>query len=138
MEPGRTTVLEIAVRSWMLDMYNQVSNTKFLEFLEEARFQFFEGFFESGNVWGEGLALLLVNANLDYRSAAHLGDTLEVETAFCRLGEKSLTLEHKIRKKGQQEVVVEGQMTFVLKDLKKGVAVPIEGKLREMLVHGKC
>ncbi len=137
MEPeARTTHLELVVRSWTLDMYNQVSNAKFLEFLDEARFNHFQGFFESGNLISEGLALLLVNANLDYRSAAHLGDTLEVETFVERIGEKSLTLRHTIFHKESREVVVEGSMTFVIKNLKKGHAVPISGRLMNMLLQG--
>jgi thioesterase-3 len=137
MEPeSRITHLDIKVRSWTLDMYNQVSNAKFLEFLDEARFNHFQGFFDSGNMLSEGLALLLVNVNLDYRSGAHLGDTLEIETYVERIGEKSLTLRHTIFQKTSREVVVEGAMTFVIKNLKKGHAVPISGRLMNMLLKG--
>ncbi len=137
MEPqiGRISTTEITVRSWTLDLYNQVSSYKFLEFLEEARWNHFQGFFESGMFMDLGLAFVLVNVNLNYRSAATLGDVLDIETQITRIGEKSITLSHLVTKRTNKEVVIDGEVTFVVKDLKKGVAVPITGRMRDMFLR---
>ncbi|MEO1587358.1 MAG: thioesterase family protein, partial [Bacteroidota bacterium] len=85
----RVSYTEITVRSWTLDLYGQVSNAKFLEFLEEARWNHFEGFFESGMFMDLGLAFVLVNVNLNYSAPANLGDLLDITTRITRIGEKS-------------------------------------------------
>jgi thioesterase-3 len=131
----RTSYTEITVRSWTLDLYGQVSNSKFLEFLEEARWNHFEGFFESGMFLDLGLAFVLVNVNLNYSAPAHLGDVLDVVTWIERVGSKSITLAHKVVKRGSQEEILDGSVTFVVKDLKKGSAVVLTGRMRDMFLR---
>jgi thioesterase-3 len=133
----RKSHTEITVRSWTLDLYGQVSNAKFLEFLEEARWNHFQGFFESGMFMELGLAFVLVNVNLNYQDAATLGDILEVETSINRIGSKSITLQQRIFMKGTDRQIMDGVTTFVIKDLEKGVAVPITGRMRDMFLREK-
>ena len=131
----RKSYTEITVRSWTLDLYGQVSNSKFLEFLEEARWNHFQGFFESGMFMDLGLAFVLVNVNLNYSAAARLGDILDIETCIKRFGDKSITLEHKITMRNSQKLILEGEVTFVVKDLEKGYAVPITGRMKDMFLR---
>ena len=131
----RKSYTEITVRSWTLDLYGQVSNSKFLEFLEEARWNHFQGFFESGMFMDLGLAFVLVNVNLNYSAAARLGDILDVETGIKRFGDKSITLEHKITMRNTKKLILEGEVTFVVKDLEKGYAVPITGRMKDMFLR---
>ncbi|MEL6252764.1 MAG: thioesterase family protein [Bacteroidota bacterium] len=131
----RKSYTEITVRSWTLDLYGQVSNSKFLEFLEEARWNHFQGFFESGMFMDLGLAFVLVNVNLNYSGAARLGDILDIETSIKRFGEKSITLEHKILMRNSKKLILEGEVTFVVKDLEKGHAVPISGRMKDMFLR---
>lgn len=132
---NRVSYTEITVRSWTLDLYGQVSSAKFLEFLEEARWNHFEGFFESGMFIDLGLAFVLVNVNLNYSSPAHLGDVLDVTTTIDRVGGKSITLSHQIVKRPTNELVLDGTVTFVVKDLKKGVAVNLTERMRDMFLR---
>lgn len=131
----RKSFTEITVRSWTLDLYGQVSNSKFLEFLEEARWNHFKGFFESGMFMDIGLAFVLVNVTLNYSHSARLGDILDIETVIKRFGEKSITLEHKIIMRNNKKVILDGEVTFVVKDLEKGVAVPITGRMKDMFLR---
>ena len=131
----KKSTTEITVRSWTLDLYGQVSNAKFLEFLEEARWNHFRGFFESGMFLDLGLAFVLVNVNLNYSNSARLGEVLDVETFINRIGTKSITLSHRIVRRQDQELILEGTVTFVVKDLEKGVAVPITQRIRDMFLR---
>lgn len=131
----RKSLTEITVRSWTLDLYGQVSNSKFLEFLEEARWNHFKGFFESGMFMDLGLAFVLVNVTLNYSRAARLGDILDIETSIKRFGDKSITLEHKIFMRNSGKTILDGEVTFVVKDLEKGVAVPITGRMKDMFLR---
>jgi len=132
---NRISYTEITVRSWTLDLYGQVSNAKFLEFLEEARWNHFEGFFESGMFIDLGLAFVLVNVNINYSAPAHMGDVLDITTTIERVGEKSITLSHKVFKRRNEELVLDGTVTFVVKDLKKGVAVILTDRMRDMFLR---
>lgn len=132
---GRKSHTEITVRSWTLDLYGQVSNAKFLEFLEEARWNHFKGFFENGMFMDLGLAFVLVNVNIDYQAGAHLGEILDVETYISRIGSKSISLHHIITKQHNNKQVLSGTVTFVVKDLEKGVATPITGRMRDMFLR---
>ena len=132
---ARKSFTEITVRSWALDLYGQVSNYKFMEFLEEARWNHFHGLFESGMFLDLGLAFVLVNVNVNYSRAAYLGEILDIETHISRIGEKSITLAHKVTNRGSGKEVLDGEVTFVVKDLEKGVAVPITGRMRDMFMR---
>ncbi|TAE56329.1 MAG: acyl-CoA thioesterase [Bacteroidetes bacterium] len=134
-ETYRITFTEITVRSWTLDLYGQVSNAKFLEFLEEARWNHFQGFFESGMFMDLGLAFVLVNVNLNYRGAARLGDVLDIETSIKRIGEKSITLAHAVTMRITGKTIMDGEVTFVVKDIEKDVAVPIIGRMKDMFLR---
>lgn len=131
----KKSTTEITVRSWTLDLYGQVSNAKFLEFLEEARWNHFKGFFESGMFMDLGLAFVLVNVNLNYSNSARLGEVLDVETFINRIGTKSITLSHRIVRRQDQELILEGTVTFVVKDLEKGVAVALTQRMRDMFLR---
>lgn len=128
----RISVTKIIVRGWTLDLYGQVSHAKFMEFLEEARWNHFEGFFESGMFIDLGLAFVLVNVNVNYRTGSKLGDELKISTRISRIGGKSITLAHEVVRSSDQRMILDGEVTFVVKDLEKGVAVPIAGRMRDM------
>ena len=131
----RISTTEITVRGWTLDLYGQVSNAKFMEFLEEARWNHFQGFFESGMFLDLGLAFVLVNVNVNYTSAARLGDILNIHTWISRIGTKSITLKHEIKMKSDGKMVLDGEVTFVVKDLEKEVAIPITARIKDMFLR---
>ena len=134
---GKSSVTEITVRGYTLDMYQQVSHAKFMELLDEAKWNHYDGLFESGIFLDLGLALVLVNVNIDYRRPAYLGEILDIHTSLKRIGEKSITLQQDILLRETGETILEGEVTFVVKDLEKGSAIPIVGRMREMLTRGE-
>ena len=133
----RISHTEITVRGYILDFYGQVSNAKFMELLEEARWNHFHGLFESGIFLELDLALVLVNVNINYKRPAYLGEILDITTRIKKIGNTSITLEQIIHKRKNKELVLEGELTYVLKDLKKGTAVEITGKIEQMLIRGE-
>jgi thioesterase III len=119
----------IKVRGFHLDIYQHVNNARYLEFLEEARWQYLE---ESGDIeyfTSLGYAWAIVNININYRASAYMGDTLELSTELSKIGKKSAVFSHVITKQGTDKVVVDADITFVVLDQKTGKAVEIEGDL---------
>lgn len=128
-----THTTRIKVRGYHLDLYSHVNNARYLEFLEEARWSFFE---DRGNLprfMATGLALVVVNINIDYRYPATMGDELAIETTVKSVGSRSGVIHQRVTLAGRDTVVAEADVTFVVFDGKANKAVVIEGETRELL-----
>nr|WP_302846763.1 thioesterase family protein [Desulfoluna spongiiphila] len=121
---------EIKVRGYHLDLYGHVNNARYLEFIEEARWALFEE--HLGNLAAKGYSFFVVNININYKSPATLGDTIEIDSRITRFGGKSCTLKQTMTKKGAGTPVVEADVTFVIAG-PEGKALPVEGDIRDML-----
>ena len=81
----------------------------YLKYFERARTQYLE---ERGlsvaRLMKEGTVFVVVHAEVDYRSPAHYGDRLIVETVVSDMTSASFTFSHVIRERESQRVVVEG------------------------------
>ena len=123
----------IKVRGYHLDVYGHVNNARYLEFLEDARWELIEEKIDLGAWLERGLAFTIVNITINYRRAALLGDLLEVRCALSRLGEKSATVRQEIHFADTDEIVADAEVTFVVVDTKTGKALPMEGELRDVI-----
>lgn len=128
--------VSIKVRGYHLDVYNHVNNGRYLEFLEESRWDFLE----QGNVIESlaalNLAMVVVNININYRLPALLGDTLEITTSINRIGNKSASFEQSIIRhldNGQSDIIADATVTFCLMDQAAHKAVVIDGNVRSLL-----
>ncbi|HSH48022.1 MAG TPA: thioesterase family protein [Halomonas sp.] len=134
MEAALTTVTPIRVRGYHLDGYGHVNNARYLEFLEEGRWDYFDArpsLFEI--VKRTGVAFVAVNLNIDYRRAAVAGDDLEVVTWLAELGTRSARMHQDIRRAGDGKLVSSAAITFVLLDVGANRAVPVDAELREAM-----
>ena len=124
---------EIKVRGFHLDIYQHVNNARYLEFLEEARWEYLE---ETGDIeyfQGLGLAWVIVNININYRAAATMGQTLEIDTGLSKVGGKSAVFHQQIKVKGTDTIVADADITFVLMDQKSGRAIAIDGDVKSRM-----
>lgn len=125
----------LRVRGYHLDGYGHVNNARYLEFLEEGRWSFFDERPALGEVVRRGeVAFVVVNLNIDYRRAATAGDELEVVTALAELGSRSARMHQEVRRARDGKTVASADITFVLLDVATNKAVSISGDLYEALV----
>lgn len=124
---------QIKVRGFHLDVYQHVNNARYLEFLEEARWDGLEH--EEGFQWmtANNIAFVVVNININYRRPAVLGDRLTITSEMKQLNGKSGVLSQVITLAPEGQEVADALITFVCIDLKTQKALPIEGELREKL-----
>ncbi|QTP55284.1 acyl-CoA thioesterase [Billgrantia sulfidoxydans] len=131
---NRISRVTLRVRGYHLDGYGHVNNARYLEFLEEGRWGYFDDrpelarHFASGNP-----ALVAVNLNINYRQAAVGGDDLEVLTRVAELGHRSARIHHEIRRIGDGQPIADADLTFVLFDVRNQQSMPIEGEIRQAL-----
>lgn len=123
----------IKVRGFHLDIYQHVNNARYLEFLEEARWEYLE---ETGDIeyfQRLGLAWVIVNININYRAAATMGQILEITTGLSKVSAKTAVFQQTIKVKGTETVVADADITFVLMDQKTGKAIAIEGETKQRI-----
>ncbi|MDT3666641.1 YbgC/FadM family acyl-CoA thioesterase [Cronobacter dublinensis] len=124
---------QIKVRGYHIDVYQHVNNARYLEFLEEARWDGLENVESFKWMMAHNIAFIVVNININYRRPAVLGDVLTITSEMKQLNGKSGVLSQVITLGPEDEVVADALITFVCVDLKTQKALPIEGELREKL-----
>jgi len=125
----------IKVRGYHLDVYQHVNNARYLEFLEEARWQWLEEVEAFHWLLEQKLAFVVVNININYRRPAMLGDVLAIDSQITQLNGKSGIIAQRVLLAGEETVVADAALTFVCIDLRTQKAVPLEGELRERLTR---
>ncbi|HEI8867407.1 TPA: YbgC/FadM family acyl-CoA thioesterase [Serratia odorifera] len=124
----------IKVRGYHLDVYQHVNNARYLEFLEEARWEWLDNLDAFRWMTENNIAFIVVNININYRKPAVLGDRLRIDSQMEQLNGKSGVLSQKVTLEPQGSPVADALLTFVCVDLKTQRALPIEGELREHLM----
>ncbi|MGC1029630.1 YbgC/FadM family acyl-CoA thioesterase [Pantoea agglomerans] len=125
----------IKVRGYHLDVYQHVNNARYLEFLEEARWEWLEEVEAFHWLQEQKLAFVVVNININYRRPAVLGDVLTIDSEITQLNGKSGIIAQRVLLAGQETVVADAALTFVCIDLRSQKAVALEGELRERLMR---
>lgn len=123
----------IKVRGYHLDVYQHVNNARYLEFLEEARWQWLEDVDAFHWLLEQQLAFVVVNININYRRPGVLGDVLNIESEVSQLSGKSGVIAQRVLLASDNSVVADATLTFVCIDLRTQKAVPMEGELRERM-----
>jgi len=122
------------IRSFHTDSFGHVNNARYLELLEEARWQFAEHHGLVDLLNEENLGFIIMEMNLRFRLPVVEGDTIHVFTSLITLGSDLGEVEQLIKKKGAGKLVAKSLFTFVLIDRNSGVSVPIEGRIRSLLL----
>lgn len=78
-----------------------------------------------------GLDVMVLGAQLSFRSPAHFDELLALQIAVTRLGNTSIASSHRIIRDG--ELLVEGTMMHVVVDLAALKKTPIPNWMREQL-----
>ncbi|CNE65698.1 thioesterase family protein [Yersinia nurmii] len=123
----------ITVRGFHIDVYQHVNNARYLEFLEQARWEWLDG--EEAFQWmtRNHIAFIVVNVNISYRKPAVLGDVLRIDSHLVKLSGKSGVLNQIVTLASDGSLVADAALTFVCIDLRTQKSLPIDGELRERL-----
>jgi thioesterase-3 len=125
---------EIKIRGYHTDLYMHVNNARYLEFLEEARWQLVEDHMDLETFMQSGFLFFVVNINISYRSPARVGDTVLVRSGLKKFGNKSVVMRQQILNKATGTVCVDADVTFVIADT-GGRPLTLESELKEKLMQ---
>ena len=124
---------EIKVRGFHCDMFGHVNNARYLEFLEETRWEWLNrltsfDFFERKN-----MSFVVVSVTIHYRWPSVLNDVLEISVEMKQMSNRSATVHQRVVRKHDQKLNAEADVTFAMVDNTTMKSVPIDEELRAML-----
>ena len=119
---------KIVVRGYHLDGYQHVNNARYLEFLEEARWQFLDEQGEVEYFTQQQLAWVIVNININYRLPADTRHTLLIKSQFSKVGHKSAVIHQEIFIDGSDTLVADADITFVVLDQRTGKPIALDSE----------
>lgn len=122
---------DIKVRGFHIDVFGHMNNARYLELMEEARWQYVEatsfGALLKANNWG----FAVVNINITYKKPAFAGNVLTFKIEVTRMGNSSMTLQQSIYLKGTDTLIAQADVTFVVLNLANNRPVKITDDLKE-------
>jgi thioesterase III len=117
------------VRGFHCDSYGHVNNARYLEFLEEARWDALESKNIISKLSARNLLFFVVNVNISFKKPVLPLETIEVKT---RLGEsKRKTLSFLQSVYVEDKITTQAEVTFVLYDSTAKQAVTLTPELLE-------
>ena len=115
--------MNIRVRNYHRDGYGHVNNARYLEFLEEARWAFFEEHGLLSEI--DGLMLVVVRTDIRYRRAAVDGDILRFEGRLKELTSRHIILTQNIvLPSGKNAVEAESTLMVVSAESGRSISIP--------------
>ncbi|QEY24033.1 acyl-CoA thioesterase [Neisseria animalis] len=119
------------VRNYHLDGYGHVNHARYLEFLEEARWTFFD----EHNLLPlpDGVQLVVARIDIRYRRAAKAGDVLRVSNQIKELTARHLVLRQQIMFAESGKSAVEAEITLMPVDGASGRSIRFPEKISAFL-----
>uniref|UniRef100_UPI00351AE1C0 acyl-CoA thioesterase n=1 Tax=Endozoicomonas sp. Mp262 TaxID=2919499 RepID=UPI00351AE1C0 len=124
---------QMTVRGFHLDVYQHVNNARFLEFLEEARWQMFEDIPLISFIRKKNLAFVLANININFLRPALINEVLDIQSQLIRIGSKSAVLGQKIFLSKTKNQIVDATVTFCILNQTTHKTVPLTGEVYTLL-----
>ncbi|MBR3482395.1 MAG: acyl-CoA thioesterase [Neisseriaceae bacterium] len=125
----------IKVHGYHLDVYQHVNNARYLEFLEEARWNALEDGILIKTLQEKNWGFAVVNINIAFRRAAVLGDVLLIKTEHAGFTNKSAQLKQTIINQATNKLISEAEVTYVIFDMATNKALPLDENLRNLILN---
>lgn len=104
------------VYGFHLDVYKHVNNARYLEFFEEARWEYLLPFKESKALESRNWITIVVRVEVSYKKPLELLDDIEIHTTINEIGRKSMTFNQKIYKNNEKTISALANVKFVVFD----------------------
>lgn len=121
----------IRVRGYHMDGYGHVNNARYLEFLEEARWAYFEQHKLLPLLQGE--MMVVARIDIRYRRPSTAGDELRVESRIIGLEPRQVLLQQNIVLTDSGKNAVEAELTLVPVSGETGRATDMNDNLFQAL-----
>lgn len=104
--------LILQVRDYECDLQGVVNNAVYMNYLEHARHEYLlSRGVDFAEVTRQGIHLVVVRAELDYKGSLTSGDTFRVSTHFERQGRLKIIFHQDIHRVSDQAMMLSGRIT---------------------------
>lgn len=119
----------ITVRGYHLDGYRHVNNARYLEFLEEARWNLFDECKLTEEFIKRKMGMVMANINITYKRPLTFGNILEIKSRVLEYDKRRGIMEQKMYYLNSDKIVSEALINFVFVDLTTGRSFDIDDDL---------
>ena len=120
----------ITVRGFHCDLYRHVNNARYLEFLEEARWEFVAQSPHLATLEDKGLGFVVAAITIEYKRPVGLGEVVEIRSAMAGIEAKRAVMHQAVYNQGTGKLVADARVSFAIIDLGTGRAVPLTDEMR--------
>ncbi len=124
---------QLKVRGFHCDLFGHVNNARYLEFLEETRWEWLNHLTNFDFFERKKLSFVVVSITIHYRYPSVLNDVLIISVELKHLGNRSATVHQRVIRKIDEKLIAEADVTFAMLDNLTGKSVVLDEELRELL-----
>lgn len=126
-------MIPIQVRYGDLDAQWHVNNSRFLTFMEQARFEYLQhlGLFDAVSFLD--LRMIVADVHIAYKAPIVLNQNIAVYTRTARIGNKSITFEYEIRDEAAGILCATGEVVGVCFDYRAHKTTPVPAEWRKKI-----
>jgi thioesterase III len=110
----------IKVRGYHEDRFGHVNNARYLEFLEEGRWDYLDERGPQGGFSSLGIFPVVVHLDVSYRRQSSAGDTLRIATRITGAGSRKFVMHQDVIQEKDEKICCEADVTIVLVDARTG------------------
>jgi acyl-CoA thioester hydrolase len=115
------------------DAMGHVNNAVYLTYMEQARFKHWRTLWHYAEDRFPDPGIILARAEVDYRSAARLGEQLDVRLSVASVGRTSFHYEYEIVSAEDGRLIANAKTVQVVYDYAKQTPIPVPDDWRELL-----
>lgn len=122
------------IRTFHVDAFQHVNNSRYVELLEEARWRFAEDIELIELLAQRNLGFIIIDMRVRFRNPIAEGDEIRVMTSLNALGTASGDVQQIVYKNDESRVALKSLFHFILIDRATAKSVPIDGDIRDLLM----
>ena len=110
----------IKVRGFHEDRFGHVNHARYLEFLEEGRWDYLDERGPQDGFPALGVFPVVVNLSISYRRPTSAGDTLRITTRVADVSSRKIVMKQKIYQEATDKLCCEADISLVLVNSETG------------------
>lgn len=124
--------IELKVRGFHCDMFAHVNNARYLEFLEEARWEWLNTISSVEYFQEKNISFIVVSVHINYRRPAVLNDVLTISSLPTGVGQRSATVKQEVIRKADGKLIADAEVVFAIIDNQTGKSIVLDDELKAL------
>lgn len=113
-------ITTVKIRGYHEDRFGHVNNARYLEFLEEGRWDYLDDHGPKGGFQTLGVFPVVAHLSISYRRPTSVGDRLRITTKVANTSSRKIVMHQEIHQEESAKLCCEADITIVLVDAKTG------------------